>query len=117
MAQTSALGRDAAHEAALRDHLHRLGPEPDAVQATLAGLSLDGADPEANVRAYLARQGWRGVALEALGDTGWLYVAATAADDSRVTTDLPEPVLAYVNAREGYFDPELTAGGRPGGGA
>jgi hypothetical protein len=103
MTQTLKGGRA---EDALRQCLHDLGPTVAAVKQVLGQHGPVRCDAAANLQAYLGSAGWSGVALEPLGDTGWLYVAATTPAGERARVGLPEAVLSYVNAMEGFPDAE-----------
>jgi hypothetical protein len=97
------------HPGALTQDLAELGPTAEAVKETLRRNGYEGPDATANLGAYLAGRGWHKVGLEPIGDSGWLCAVGFTAAGEKVSTDLPEPVLAYVNVKEGFCDPGLAA--------
>lgn len=91
----------------LRRDLERLGADRQAVREALRAAGLEREPPADAVRRYLETAGWRDPVIEPLGDSGWLCARARTDADEAAGADLPDAVVAYVNARERYPDPEL----------
>lgn len=94
----------------LRRDLEKLGDTRERVRAALRAAGLEGEPPAEAVRRFLQAGGWREATVEPLGDSGWLCARGRSDAGEEAAADLPEPVVAYVNDREHYPDPEL--GGR-----